>query len=94
MTEEDKVSPDENIADGETPIVERSKTMTTIGKILMFSWGVLVGIVLLNPFGFDLQFIHYMGFALVTFFIIIFYNGMNAKPRPEKVEVTNYVDMK
>ena len=80
--------------DGGKPIVERNKTLVTISKIFMFIWGVGIGVIILNPFGFELTFYHFVGFALGTFFIIIFYNGMNAKKKPETVKVSNFVNIK
>lgn len=90
MTEVDKNSTEGDLK--EKPAV--NKTMKTISRILLFVWGLGIGIVILNPFGFALTFYHYVGFALITFFIIIFYNGMTAGSKPETVQVKNYVDMK
>ena len=80
------------IVDSDKPRI--SKTMVTISKILIFLWGLLIGVLILNPFGYVLTFYHYVGFALITFFIIIFYNGMTAGPKPDQVEVKNFVKMK
>ncbi len=91
MTETDISNPEVELDDDKP---QRSSMMVTISKILMFAWGVLIGVVILNPFGFALDFIHYALFALVTFLIIIFYNGMNPREKPDTVEVTNYVEMK
>jgi hypothetical protein len=91
MTEVDK---SDTIEGNETPV--RSKTIIRISKIIMFSWGVFIGILILNPFGFALTFYHFLALALISFFVIIFYNGINPKkPRTiETVEVTNFVKMK
>ena len=96
MTEVDKTGEEIKQSDIETteePEMQRNKAMVTFSKILMFIWGVLIGFVILNPFSYALTFYHFLGFGLITFFIIIFYNGMNASEKPKTVKVKNYVDM-
>ena len=90
MTEVDTTE----ITDAEKPPVQRSKAMITFSKILLFLWGLIIGVTILNPFEFELTFYHFVALALVTFFIIIFYNGMTAKEKPDTVKVKNFVQMK